>query len=456
MILKVNRQSAVVFAIIILWLCSLSLSRAGVLRVSLQTWQQGGVLLGRYLVPALPHWEQDLRGSKSRPGSSVYYWINKSNYRVGIKFLYNQQPVHTDHPQQYLAREVAWIYRTIKPMMPSMGEKLLAVHSRPTAFRRLPAYLTMMRTVEGDEVVNTRTLRFLDRQTEYQLTLVVRARNASLPEPPEAKYAWSTLFHGLAVARHLEEGRSQGQILTPAIGLSSARQVQARSPHFPPFRLLQARSVAFTARVWEPDPTKAQDRRLLLQLVLSVKAARPASIYIVDVSATSPGHASFIGNLFYDVFVSDGKSQYEWNRHRHFYTTDKAAATLEVVKSTSGLTMFINPDILFAADPWAGFTFTGNRTINGKPAQVYTASAGKKEDRSKYLLFLFRRTGLPVRISYFSPDANGRVVEDMRTDYSDWKLNVNLPASTFDTTAPRDAKLLNTQSAQPQTPLPRP
>ena len=76
----------------------------------------------------------------------------------------------------------------------------------------------------------------------------------------------------------------------------------------------------------------------------------------------------------------------------------------------------------------------------------------EEKEVEDFELYLSSKTHLPVRIVHGS-DMKGKMINIVILDISDWKLDVDLPASTFDPTPPAGAQPEQEQPrSQPPTP----
>jgi hypothetical protein len=211
--------------------------------------------------------------------------------------------------------------------------------------------------------------------------------------------------------------------------------------------LRASQSVAFTAMAtWALQNYGDQPVTPLLRgMRLDVKAVRPGSLRIEDVTNETdmappilPGERTLNP---WDVFVSDGERQLELARigSRTHYDTGAAEPTLDSIESKHRLTVRIVPEVLFSTEPFEDVSAMGTQMIDGIPVLAYRFTDTGYDEEEEWW-YVAADTGLPMRVSVLQVDEGACLVEMTRTDFSDWVIDPELPASTFDTTPPHDAE----------------
>lgn len=140
--------------------------------------------------------------------------------------------------------------------------------------------------------------------------------------------------------------------------------------------LIVCQSVSFFAMTtWTLPTAEGKESPLLRGMKLAVKAQRPGSLRIEDVTTNEDMPPPYLpGERIlnpWDVFVSDGKCQYELASASKCYEAAKAAHKLQQTRHRHGLPRFVAPDILFAKDPLESFTLQGEAFLNDLPVAVY-------------------------------------------------------------------------------------
>lgn len=180
--------------------------------------------------------------------------------------------------------------------------------------------------------------------------------------------------------------------------------------------------------------------KLLPEQELTVYALRPGSLRI---EASRPKGLKegeeWIANPF-NLLISNGKEQLELARESKLYYHYKAAPKLDEVESRNGLHIKISPDILFTNSPLRDFKYEGEAEKEGKAVSIYFTELPYRNGKVKYVLWLDRKTKLPMRLAIFMPNKSGNVIESERAEFYNWKLNPKLSPSLFDPTPPPDAK----------------
>lgn len=212
--------------------------------------------------------------------------------------------------------------------------------------------------------------------------------------------------------------------------------------------LADVKSVTFRASVWhgrlKPDHTEEMRKGW----TLAVSAKRPGCLRIEAIAGKPPADVAALREeaVPFDLLVSDGKRQFEAARSVHLYRVSPSAAKLEDIltdgqdsSTKATVTWAVHNDILFAKDR-RGFkrSTSGAGSDPGEDVFEYEQDiAPGIVGKEKWVLFVNRSTGLPRRVSLLMSHQNRPWKEILRTDYSDWKLNVALPATAFDTTPPK-------------------
>jgi len=207
----------------------------------------------------------------------------------------------------------------------------------------------------------------------------------------------------------------------------------------PKLRLETAQTLSFKARYFTRRRVE-QGMQFGYLADYDIQAAHPNRLRVVDVSSTLktrtrklPGGT--ISILPSTNYVSDGKMQLEWDGIFKNHTQSRAAATLAGLHGELGQPSMIHADLLFTPNALQVFHFrrVGTDTVNGKQVVLYNSGAPNELITS---LYLEAHTLLPVRISTGGIETPGHWMEEDRTDYSDWKIDVKLPDGIFGTTPP--------------------
>lgn len=227
-------------------------------------------------------------------------------------------------------------------------------------------------------------------------------------------------------------------ILVPVVAAFFFGPVRAADPA-PMAPLVHAQAVSFKARVFfvasEPSGALRPGQTFLVQ------AKRPASLRVEDVSrAEDYKPTQEIILLPFSQLVSDGKTQIEVNPSIHVFVRWRAAPTLERIVSSGEMNAFLAPDVLFSPAPLRLFHEAAGSEVDGATVRIFRRTRTVKGVTFERRLYVARETGLPVRVSNFVADHPGRFTEGDRTDFSDWRLDPVLPASTFDPTPPAGMK----------------
>lgn len=203
----------------------------------------------------------------------------------------------------------------------------------------------------------------------------------------------------------------------------------------PAFRLEATKSVTFKAEV-SYNHEEGNETKFVLGQDFVVQAKRPGLLHIQNVTERSkfnrPGGIQIVP--FCD-FVSNGKNQLEIASASHVYQQHPAAATLNKVLGSEGLPFLLNINLMFATHVIHDFhlKYVDRVVINGTETAEFKSPIAQLEG-GQYVSYIAVQTGLPLRVSILESDDRGKLFETTRTDYSDWKLDVDLPAATFDTT----------------------
>jgi peroxiredoxin len=194
-----------------------------------------------------------------------------------------------------------------------------------------------------------------------------------------------------------------------------------------------------------PDDEGRLQPHLIPGQAYAIRARRPASLRIEEIRAdpvmqAAIEHAACCAGSPFDVFVSDGRRQYELNTTSNVYVEGEAASTLAEIQAQYGLPTVLAVDQLFAAEPLEGFELVGEEEMDENPFLVYSLEQAQDGERTQQRLYLAREDGLPRRMSILEMGGLNAWTEVMRIDYSDWAFDVALPDATFDATPPSDAR----------------
>ena len=206
----------------------------------------------------------------------------------------------------------------------------------------------------------------------------------------------------------------------------------------PVFRLETAKSATFRAELFHGRVDDNGKVKFVVGQDFFVQAAHPNLINIQDTSTREKfHHGQPIILTPFPYFISDGKNQLELNRPPRVYVMGAAASTLDTLAGKEGLPFLLHTDLLFAPHVVHDFDlkYAGKESIRDTEVAVFKSGLTGPV-KQQYVIYIASQTGLPARVSIFQQDDTGQMREDIRTDYTDWKLDVSLPASTFDTTPP--------------------
>lgn len=212
-------------------------------------------------------------------------------------------------------------------------------------------------------------------------------------------------------------------------------------------RWVHAKTLSFKATTWSFKSEGNAPPRLVKYQTLDVKAAKPGSLRLDviepkgPVEETTPDGRKIISLVPFNLFVSNGKKGYSLDRMAGTYQPVEVSPDLDTPSSAPGPGME-GQEILFDHDPLQGYGFKlqGTATISGETVAVYEALVPFQGRKLRYVLDVGKKSGLPVRISYFDKDKTGKWIEYNRIDYSQWVLNPHFPANTFDPTPPPQTK----------------
>ena len=178
--------------------------------------------------------------------------------------------------------------------------------------------------------------------------------------------------------------------------------------------------------------------------ILSVHAKRPGSIRIEEIEPEDFEEGFISGDPF-NVFVSNGVSQYELARESNAYVESQSSELLREAHSIMGLTSFIFPEILFKTQEIDAVCLNSQYIFADQAASEYLIKINDSDD-AQCRLYIAHASGLPLCISVLHVDETGQVEESQRTDFSEWNINPPLDEAIFDPTPPKDAELVSPSS----------
>lgn len=159
---------------------------------------------------------------------------------------------------------------------------------------------------------------------------------------------------------------------------------------------------------------------------VAVRIARPGRLRVETVPAAS-------------LFVSDGRTQHEYQRTQNRFVTAGAAPLGPDLDSQFGLPHTANLALLLPGPATvAGFRPAGRTRLGGRPTDLYTypgvhgwvAGGARPGDIVVQKLWADPTTRLPQRLAVFVTRA-GRTAEVQRVDFSDWKIDAPLAPGVF-------------------------
>ena len=203
-----------------------------------------------------------------------------------------------------------------------------------------------------------------------------------------------------------------------ALLLSALPALAQTKPLTPPDVLGKAKTIQFTATLYKNNkPVEAS----------YVVLAQPNKAYVVDINLNTK--AADV------VYVSDGKTQTEYNRSQDRYTRTEAAANLQDIESRT---------LAFAVfgDFYDMKSFAKFKHYASAAPKIYYIPYGIKDGKKRFEVFIIDAvTGLPK----FSSVVVGPIVpfnpSTMRISFTNWKLNAPVSDAKFAYTPPATAKL---------------
>lgn len=195
--------------------------------------------------------------------------------------------------------------------------------------------------------------------------------------------------------------------------------------------LAKARSVSFHAEVSKITHSGPNSEKLSLAPAerLTVVAERPSSIRI---EATFPERwgPAILFNPF-RVFVSNGLEQVDLAPDSGVSFKSRAAPRLADVRSDVGLPNLLPMDVQFSQEPLSPpfAPSTGGSAVPGRAGVQRMLSTATGQ--IKQVLRTDGVTGFPIRYSEFAK-LSGCWMEVERIEFTDWRINLEVPAGTFD------------------------
>lgn len=200
-------------------------------------------------------------------------------------------------------------------------------------------------------------------------------------------------------------------------------------------------SAAVAAPSVSPVPALAKAKTVSVMETLSLAGEdgtlKPYATFQVRLS--KPGQARVEGSRASatatppDVFVVNGATQYEYVAKSKQYVKTAAPKTGIGAGTQFGLATITRIPTLLGATPFGQMTATTEGTAD---APIYSAPAGGNTEK----LTVDAKTGLPTRLSVFGMK-DGKPVEALRYEFSDWKIDAPIAPATFAWTPPADAKV---------------
>ena len=204
-------------------------------------------------------------------------------------------------------------------------------------------------------------------------------------------------------------------------------------------KIHQVNSFSFTAKVSIMTPSVNDNPPYLtLGQAFAVKAQRPAALRIEEVELDAPNADMICGTPF-NFFASDGQKQYIMAKESLSYISGVAAAELKDIDDAQGLLSFLGLDILLNPDSLA-FQQAPDELLNNKTVYVFVRTQSDQGRSQQQSLYIDGASQLPMQLSEFYTDETYSLLETVRVEYQEWKLNPVFDNETFDTTLPTGAQ----------------
>lgn len=214
-----------------------------------------------------------------------------------------------------------------------------------------------------------------------------------------------------------------------------------------PYPLGTAKTMRFQVECWKP--AAAPPHRMTLSSKALVTAARPASLRVelleyYELRLIKPGKGVMLfGSKPPELIVADEKTQKRRLPYNTEIKTYPGATDLTDVFNDDGPELLLYYYLLFEKNPIKEHRFVahGVKPFDGGEGLLYVWNERKEmEKRGKHptriLLYLSVKERLPLLFSEQVLDDRGQWVETQREQYSNWRLNLPVPAETFNMNIP--------------------